>query len=105
MDGDECPLQELTALAKKYEASIILDEAHSTGVTGENGSGLAVSMGLQNKIDIRIYTFGKAMGIHGACVTGTKKLKEYLINFSRPFIYTTALPPHNLASIDCAFSH
>lgn len=103
MDGDQCPLQELVKLSEKYGAFIILDEAHSTGVLGQAGAGLAVSLGLQDKIDIRIYTFGKGMGIHGACVVGSSMLHDYLINFARPFIYTTALPPHSVASIDCAF--
>jgi 8-amino-7-oxononanoate synthase len=103
MDGDTCPLDELCHLARKYDASIILDEAHSTGLYGDDGSGLATSRGLQNNIDVRIYTFGKAMGIHGACVAGTGNLKNYLINFARPFIYTTALPQHSLAAIDSAF--
>jgi len=103
MDGDQCPLQELVKLSEKYGAFIILDEAHSTGVLGPAGAGLAVSLGLQDKIDVRIYTFGKGMGIHGACVAGSSTLRDYLINFARPFIYTTALPPHSIASIDCAF--
>jgi 8-amino-7-oxononanoate synthase len=103
MDGDECPLPEITQLAAQYGAFIILDEAHSTGTYGIHGSGLAVYLGIENMIDIRLYTFGKAMGTHGACIAGSKKLKEYLINFARPFIYTTALTPHSVASIDCAF--
>jgi 8-amino-7-oxononanoate synthase len=103
MDGDECPLQELVALAEMYNAIIILDEAHSTGVIGSTGAGLAVSLGIANKIDIRIYTFGKAMGVHGACVVGSPELTQYLINFARPFIYTTALPPHSLIAIRSAF--
>lgn len=105
MDGDQCPLSELVLLSKRYDASIILDEAHSTGVIGEDGSGLAVSKQIQNEIAIRIYTFGKAMGIHGACIAGSKKLIDYLINFSRPFIYTTALPAHSVASIECSFDY
>ncbi len=103
MDGDQCPLKELVDLSEKYGASIVLDEAHSTGVLGDKGAGLAVSLGLEDKIDIRIYTFGKGMGIHGACVAGSSTLRDYLINFARPFIYTTALPPHGLISIECAF--
>ena len=103
MDGDQCPLQRVVELAENYQASVILDEAHSTGAVGENGSGLAVSLGLEEKIAVRVYTFGKAMGIHGACVAGSSFLTQYLINFSRPFIYTTALSPHAIASIDCAF--
>jgi 8-amino-7-oxononanoate synthase len=103
MDGDICPLAELVSLSEKYNATIVLDEAHSTGVIGIGGSGLAVSLGLENKIPIRIYTFGKAMGVHGACVAGSSDLIDYLINFSRPFIFTTALAPHSIASVDCAF--
>lgn len=104
MDGDTCPLGEVIELAEKFNACIILDEAHSTGVMGEKGGGLAVWKGVEKKIDVRIHTFGKAMGVHGACVAGSEKLKEYLINFSRPFIYTTALSPHAVVSIAEAFS-
>jgi 8-amino-7-oxononanoate synthase len=103
MDGDECPLKDVVALAEKYNAVVILDEAHSTGVMGENGNGFALSQTLHDRIAVRIYTFGKAMGVHGACVAGSKVLTDYLVNFARPFIYTTALPPHSIASIDCAF--
>jgi 8-amino-7-oxononanoate synthase len=105
MDGDQCPLVDLVTLAEKYDANIIVDEAHSTGVIGENGNGLTVSLGLQDKITVRIYTFGKAMGVHGACVVGSEKLIQYFVNFARPFIYTTALPPHSIVSIDCAFDY
>lgn len=105
MDGDVCPLSELVILAEKYNATIILDEAHSTGVFGKNGAGLAVARGLEHKIPIRIYTFGKAMGVHGACVAGSRTLIDYLINFSRTFIFTTAMGSHSIASIDCAFEY
>jgi 8-amino-7-oxononanoate synthase len=105
MDGDECPLEELIRLAQAYNAILVLDEAHSTGVIGDHGSGLAVKLGLADKVDVRIHTFGKAMGVHGACVVGTPDLTDYLINFARPFIYTTALPPHSLVSIEAAFQY
>jgi 8-amino-7-oxononanoate synthase len=105
MDGDQCPLKELVELADKYRATIILDEAHSTGILGKNGAGYAASLGLQDKIPIRIYTFGKAMGVHGACVVGSKLLIDYLINFARTFIFTTAMAPHSIASIDCSFQY
>jgi 8-amino-7-oxononanoate synthase len=105
MDGDECPLFKLTELADQYNALIILDEAHSTGVMGATGSGLAVTAELEDKIAVRIYTFGKAMGVHGACVAGSQKLIEYLINFARPFIYTTAPAPHSIAAIECSFEY
>jgi 8-amino-7-oxononanoate synthase len=103
MDGDVCPLEELTTLAQRYGANIILDEAHSTGVMGNGGNGMAVSLKVHSKIFARIYTFGKAMGVHGACLAGSSSLIQYVINFARPFIYTTALPPHAIVSIACAF--
>ncbi len=102
MDGDLCPIRELIRLSKKYEASIVLDEAHSTGIFGKHGNGLANELGVHHEIAIRIYTFGKAMGCHGACVAGSSILKHFLVNFSRPFIYTTALPYHSLAAIECS---
>ncbi|MFM7430985.1 MAG: aminotransferase class I/II-fold pyridoxal phosphate-dependent enzyme [Flammeovirgaceae bacterium] len=103
MDGNYCPLQELVILAERFDAAIILDEAHSTGSFGKNGSGLAIEKGVAEKIPIRIYTFGKAMGAHGACVVGSHTLRNYLINFARPFIYSTAMPPHSLLAIKHAF--
>ncbi len=103
MDGDFCPLEELVTLAEGYKAHVILDEAHSTGLWGVQGNGLACDKKLEDKIFARIYTFGKAMGIHGACIAGSEFLINYLINFARPFIYTTSLPPHSLASVKAAF--
>lgn len=103
MDGNFCPLVELTTLAENHNAAIILDEAHSTGSYGKNGSGIATSLQVAEKVAIRIYTFGKAMGAHGACVAGSNALRNFLINFARPFIYSTAMPPHNLLTIKRAF--
>jgi 8-amino-7-oxononanoate synthase len=60
-------------------------------------------LGIENDVFARVYTFGKAIGVHGACVVGSQILKDYLVNFAKGFIYTTALPPHNLVSITCAF--
>lgn len=103
MDGDECPLGKLVALSERIGFTIILDEAHSTGVRGPGGAGIAVEKSLHDKVPIRIYTFGKAMGVYGACVAGSANLINYLINFARPFIYTTAPSPHTVTSISCAF--
>lgn len=103
MDGDFAPLKELIPLAENYGAHIILDEAHSTGTWGNEGNGIACSYGYQGRIFARIYTFGKAMGVHGACIAGSSVLVDFLINFARPFIYTTALPLHSLISIEQAF--
>ncbi|MES2732710.1 MAG: pyridoxal phosphate-dependent aminotransferase family protein [Bacteroidota bacterium] len=104
MDGDFGPLQDLLAVCLRYEAHLIWDEAHSTGIWGERGSGLSCAWHLQEQIFARIYTFGKAMGVHGACVAGSAALTSYLTNFARGFIYTTALPPHSLISIRESFS-
>jgi 8-amino-7-oxononanoate synthase len=103
MDGDTSPLQELVPLARRYDACIILDEAHSTGLCSSKGTGMAVKMNLHEDIDIRIYTLGKAMGMHGAFVTGSKLMREFLVNFSRPFIYTTAPSPHFMIAVRAAF--
>ena len=65
--------------------------------------GLVQQLHLEGKVFARVHTFGKAMGCHGAIVAGSKTLKEYLVNYARSFIYTTALPPHSLVSIECAY--
>ncbi len=102
MDGDECPLEELVTLCEKYNAAFILDEAHSNGLYGEKGEGIAVAKNLHARIFARLLTFGKAAGCHGAVVAGSTLLRDYLVNFARPFIYTTALPIHDLAVIKMA---
>lgn len=103
MSGTVAPLQSILELCRKYGAELIVDEAHATGVRGSNGEGLCVELGLQNFVFARIHTFSKALGTHGAAVLGSCLLKEYLINFSRPLIYSTALPPPALALIACAY--
>ena len=95
MDGDLCALQSIAALAEKYHAYIILDEAHSTGTIGPSGRGLTAMMGMEDRIWARIYTFGKALGASGAVLSISKRTKEYLTNFSHPVIYSTApMPVH-----------
>ena len=103
MDGDFCPLQQLIQLSKKYNAHLIIDEAHAIGVIGDNGEGLCQHEDVQQEIFCRVYTFGKACGCHGAVVTGSQRLKDFLINFARSFIYTTALPEHAAAAIQAAY--
>lgn len=102
MDGDVAPLRELADLCECYGAALLVDEAHATGVYGPKGEGLVVALDLQDRILARVHTFGKALGVHGAAVVGSSVLRNYLINFARPFIYTTALPPHSLLAIRCA---
>lgn len=99
MDGDYAPLEQMLSIAKKYDAHLIVDEAHAIGVTGNHGAGLSQSLQLHQDVFCRIYTYGKAGGCHGAAVTGSKRLREYLINFARSLIYTTALPPLTTAAI------
>jgi len=105
MDGDFAPLTDLAQLCKTTGAHLIVDEAHSTGVYGERGSGLVNDLGLRDNVFAVIYTFGKGMGIHGACISCDSTLKEYIINFSRPFIYTTAPSDFELISINSAFNY
>jgi len=104
MDGDQAPLAEITALCHRYDAHLIVDEAHATGVIGQKGEGLVQQLQLQNACFARVHTFGKAVGCHGAVILGSPRLRDYLINFSRPFIYTTALPPSAILAIQKAYS-
>ncbi len=92
MDGDIAPLRDIVELAERYEAFVMVDDAHATGVIGETGRGSAEHWELQSKIDIQMGTLGKALGGFGAFVCAKKELIDYLINRCRPFIYTTALP-------------
>ncbi len=103
MDGDALNLVALVKLCKKYNAYLIVDEAHAIGVFGELGRGLVQSLGLEKQVFARIITFGKAIGCHGAVILGSDSLKNYLINFSRSLIYTTALSPHAIASVLFAY--
>lgn len=103
MDGDLAPLTEMVALCKQYGANLIVDEAHATGIYGKRGEGRIAELGLQKDCFARVHTFGKALGGHGAIVLGSVVLREFLVNFSRSFIYTTALPMHNLVWIKCAY--
>lgn len=94
MDGDIAPLPELAAVAKKYQAWLMADDAHGFGVLGESGAGCAEHFGLgQQDLPILMGTLGKALGSFGAFVAGSEVLIETLIQFARPYIYTTALPP------------
>lgn len=103
MDGDMCPLEELVAIAKKINAHLIIDEAHATGVVGEKGEGLVQQMQLHREVFARVHTFGKACGCHGAVVLGSNALRDYLINFARSFVFSTALPEHSMALIRSSY--
>ncbi len=105
MDGDEAPLKEICDLAVRYNAAIIADEAHATGVFGRQGRGLIDELGLESRIFARIVTFGKALGVHGAVILGSKQLRSYLINFARSFIYTTASPFLNHLAVQASYTY
>jgi 8-amino-7-oxononanoate synthase len=105
MDGDSPDLKGLVALCDQYGARLVLDEAHSTGLYGTGGSGMACEEGIQEAVFARIHTFGKALGVHGACVAGSQTLIDYLVNFARPFIYTTAPSSHSLLAVRCSLSY
>lgn len=101
MDGDEAPIKELLKLCEKHKAYLIVDEAHGVGVVGENFKGATYKL-KSDYLLARIVTFGKAFGVHGAVVLTHKKVKEYMVNFCKHFIYSTADSPHNIATIKAA---
>ncbi|HEY0047446.1 MAG TPA: pyridoxal phosphate-dependent aminotransferase family protein [Flavobacterium sp.] len=103
MDGDSPELHRLCEIAANNNCLLIIDEAHALGVFGKNGSGLVQELQLQDQIFARIVTFGKGLGCHGAAVLGSQQLIQYLINYSRSFIYTTAIAPHSAATIISAY--
>lgn len=99
MDGDLAPLSEIVELAMQYNAIVVIDEAHALGVIGKDGKGLVNDLHLQNAPIIRVNTFGKALGCHGAAVLCNEIVHQYLINFCRPFIYSTSLSPQSVSHI------
>ena len=105
MDGDSPNLEELVLLSEKYQCNLVVDEAHTLGVFGDKGEGLTQYLNLHNRIFARIMTFGKGLGCQGAVILGNLELKEYLVNFARSFIYSTALSPNAVATILIAYQH
>jgi 8-amino-7-oxononanoate synthase len=104
MDGDISPLPDLVYLAEKYDAILMVDDAHGTGVLGQTGKGTVEHFGLLGRVHIQMGTLGKALGSFGAYAAGSKELIDFLINCSRSFMYSTALPSSvcaaSLAAID-----
>ncbi len=94
MHGDIAPLREIIDLARKYDAFLFIDEAHAGGVFGEFGEGLTSNELLQGINYVKLITFGKAFGSHGAVILSNQLIKDFLVNFARSFIYTTALPDY-----------
>lgn len=99
MDGDSPDLLELSKLCKLFNANLVVDEAHAIGIVGIKGEGLVALLNLQYDVLCTVVTFGKALGCHGAAVLCSPTIKEYLVNFCRSFIYTTAPSPHTVFTI------
>jgi len=99
MDGDRAPLPELIAIADRYGAELIVDEAHAAGVLGPAGSGCVAEAGLAGRVLATVHTCGKALAAAGAFVCGSEKLRQILINRARTFIFSTALPPYFAAHV------
>ena len=99
MDGDLAVLPEIVEVSKKYGAKILLDEAHSTLIFGENGRGVAEHFGVEDKIDITIGTFSKAFGAIGGFAVGDKKLMAYMRMYAHPYVFSCGMAPHTAAGI------
>jgi 8-amino-7-oxononanoate synthase len=102
MDGDVAPLEAIVALAERYGAALVVDEAHAGGVFGPEGQGYVHELGLAGRVDLTIGTFGKAFGVYGAYASGRRLWIDYLVNTCRPFIFTTGLPPAVVGGIGAA---
>jgi 8-amino-7-oxononanoate synthase len=99
MDGDVCPLDELTAKSRQYEFELFVDEAHAMGVLGVNGMGMAAK---RTDIAIMMGTFSKGCGAFGGYIACSAAMKKYLLNFCSGMVYSTGLPPAALGAIDAA---
>ena len=105
MDGDVAPLKDFIEIKKNYSnLYFVVDEAHALGTIGGRGAGLVDELGLEDKVFARVFTYGKSLGCHGAAVIGSQILVDYLVNFSRPLIYTTALPDSAVLRIRHSYS-
>jgi 8-amino-7-oxononanoate synthase len=102
MDGTFADLVSIVELRKKFEALLMVDEAHATGVVGPDGAGWAAALGLTKEVDIQMGTLSKALGANGGFICGSASLTQLLVNKARSFIYSTALPPASAAAASAA---
>lgn len=102
MDGDIAPLPEIVDLAEKYDAFVMIDDAHASGVLGKNGAGTTSHFNLYGRVDIQLGTLSKALGVVGGYIAGSAKLKDWLINRGRPYLFSTAHPPMVAAALIAA---
>ena len=98
MSGDLCKLPDIVALAKKYNARIMIDDAHGVGMVGDCGRGTANHFGLEDEVDIIMTTFSKSLASLGGCVVASKKVIDFVRHTSRPFIFSASIPPANAAA-------
>jgi 8-amino-7-oxononanoate synthase len=105
MDGDHAPLGAIAALRSRFGFNLIVDEAHALGVFGKQGRGRCDLEGMTAECFARIYTFGKGLGYHGAAVVGSRELKEYLVNYCKPFIYSTAPDPRFTTTVEHSYDY
>lgn len=102
MDGDIAFLPEIVELAEKYDALVMVDDAHASGVLGANGRGTVDHFGLHGRVHIQVGTLSKAIGVLGGYVAGPQVLKDYLIHRARPFLFSTSHPPAVTAACEAA---
>src|SRR5947209_9184433 len=102
MDGDVAPLEEIVELAQRYDARVMVDDAHGLGTVGPGGRGAVAAAGLEDEVDIVVGTLGKALGSYGAYVCCAKSMAKWLVNSARTLIFSTALPPPAVAGAAAA---
>lgn len=102
MDGDIAPLPEIVQLAEQYNAFVMVDDAHASGVLGKNGAGTASHFDLYGRVDIQLGTLSKALGVMGGYIAGSAALKDWLINRGRPYLFSTGHPPMVAAALIAA---
>ena len=102
MDGDIAPMPTIVELAERYDALVMIDDAHASGVLGKNGAGTTSHFGLYGRVDIQLGTLSKALGVMGGYIAGSKNLKEWLINRGRPYLFSTGHPPMVAAALIAA---
>ncbi|MGH7336861.1 MAG: aminotransferase class I/II-fold pyridoxal phosphate-dependent enzyme, partial [Myxococcota bacterium] len=102
MEGDLAPLGELAALCRRFDAHLLVDEAHAVGIYGTKGSGWIEACGVEREVTASVVTFGKALAVSGAAVVGSKRLVELLVQRARPFVFTTAVSPLVLIAAEAA---
>jgi glycine C-acetyltransferase len=102
MDGDIAPMPDIVNLAEQHDAIVMIDDAHGSGVLGEHGAGTTSHFGLYGRVDIQLGTLSKALGVIGGYIAGSAKLKDWLINRGRPYLFSTAHPPMVAAALIAA---